>query len=113
MANIDDVAAMLDELLEETDRRRDLIKDEVRDAAMNGMRQAIQKELTAAFHLPVRAAEEAVERAERTAKATQHKIQQMQVECSTIQLWKVLLPLACFLMSGLGALAGIYLGALL
>lgn len=113
MATIDDVANMLDELLEETDRRRDLIKDEVRDAALNGMRQAIQKELTAAFNLPIRAADEAVERAEKSAKSAQYKIQQMEASCSTIHLWMVMFPVACFLMAGLGVFAGIYLGALL
>lgn len=111
MATIDDVASMLDELLEETEKRRDLIKSEVREAAQNGMRQAVQKELTLAFHLPVRAAEEAVEKAEKAAKTAQHKIQQMDVSCSTIHLWMIVLPLACFLMSGLGAALGIYLGA--
>ena len=68
MATIDDVASMLDELLEDA------------------------------------------ERAEKAAKAAQHKIQNMQIECSTLRLWMVLLPITCFLLSGLGAALGIYLG---
>jgi hypothetical protein len=109
MANIDDVAAMLDELLEETERRRETITTEVRDAAMNGMRQAIQKELTSAFNLPISAADEAVQRAEKAAKAAQYKIQQMETECSSIHLWMMFLPLSCFLLSGFGAALGIYI----
>lgn len=110
MATIDDVASMLDELLEDVERRQEIIRKEVRDAVTNGMRQAVKKELSTAFHLPVRAAEEAVERAEKAAKAAQHKIQNMQIECSTLRLWMVLLPITCFLLSGLGAALGIYLG---